>query len=42
MRKLAETALKLGVEIDRSMGKGKIIDEIFGELCEPNLIQPTL
>jgi lysyl-tRNA synthetase, class II len=31
----------LGVEIDKTMAKGKIIDEIFGELCEPNLIQPT-
>jgi len=39
--KLRETAGKLGVEIDRTMAKGKIIDEIFGELCEPNLIQPT-
>jgi len=35
------TADKLGVEIDKTMAKGKIIDEIFGELCEPNLIQPT-
>ena len=39
--KLIETAKKLGVEIDSTMAKGKIIDEIFGELCEPNLIQPT-
>ena len=38
---LIETAKKLGVEIDTTMAKGKIIDEIFGELCEPNLIQPT-
>jgi lysyl-tRNA synthetase class 2 len=30
-----------GLEIDPSMGRGKIIDEIFGEFCEPNLIQPT-
>ena len=29
------------VKIDASMGKGKIIDEIFGEKCEPKLIQPT-
>ncbi len=38
---LAETAGKLGVAVDKTMAKGKIIDEIFGELCEPNLIQPT-
>ncbi len=38
---LAELAKKVGVEIDPSMGKGKLIDEIFGEACEPNLIQPT-
>ncbi len=38
---LAETARKLGVEIDDTMGKGKLIDEIFGETTEPNLIQPT-
>ncbi|MFC2123399.1 lysine--tRNA ligase [Bacteroidota bacterium] len=38
---LKETATSLGVEIDESMGKGKLIDEIFGEKCEPHLIQPT-
>ncbi|MDT8393158.1 MAG: lysine--tRNA ligase [Bacteroidales bacterium] len=38
---LRATATKLGVEIDLSMGKGKLIDEIFGETCEPRLIQPT-
>ncbi len=38
---LAETAKKLHVEIDKSMGKGKLIDEIFGETCESKLIQPT-
>lgn len=38
---LAETARKINVHIDNTMGKGKIIDEIFGEKCEPNLIQPT-
>ena len=32
---------KLGIEIDNSMGKGKLIDEIFGEKCESNYIQPT-
>lgn len=38
---LRQTAEDLKVAVDRSMGKGKIIDEIFGEKCEPNLIQPT-
>lgn len=38
---LRATAAKLGVETDPSMGKGKLIDEIFGETCEPKLIQPT-
>ena len=38
---LRKTAGMLGVEMDETMGKGKIIDEIFGEKCEPNLIQPT-
>jgi len=32
---------KMGIEIDKSMGREKIIDEIFGEKCEPDLIQPT-
>ena len=40
-RELAEAAKKIGVEIDETMGKGKIIDEIFGEKCESNFIQPT-
>jgi lysyl-tRNA synthetase class 2 len=40
-QELIQTAGKLGVEIDESMGKGKLIDEIFGEKCEPKLIQPT-
>ncbi len=38
---LIETCKKLGIETDESMGKGKLIDEIFGEKCEPNFIQPT-
>ena len=38
---LIETADKLHVPIDETMGKGKLIDEIFGEKCEPKLIQPT-
>lgn len=32
---------ELGIEVDDSMGKGKLIDEIFGEKCEGNYIQPT-
>jgi len=36
-----QAAGKLGVEIDDTMGKGKLIDSIFGEKCEPFLIQPT-
>lgn len=40
-KQLRETAAKLQVPLDPSMAKGKIIDEIFGEKCEPNLIQPT-
>ena len=38
---LVETAKKFGVEVDASMGKGKLIDEIFGETAEPKIIQPT-
>jgi lysyl-tRNA synthetase class 2 len=38
---IAEAAKKLGVEVDKSMGRGRLIDEIFGEKCESQLIQPT-
>ena len=38
---LRETAKKLEVPLDNTMAKGKIIDEIFGEKCEPHLIQTT-
>ena len=38
---LIETCKKLEVPFDSSMGKGKLIDEIFGEKCEGNYIQPT-
>ena len=31
----------MNVKVDKSMGRGKLIDEIFGEKCEPKLIQPT-
>ena len=34
-------AQSMGVEVDDTMGKGKLIDEIFGEKCEGNYIQPT-
>ncbi|GIV42158.1 MAG: lysine--tRNA ligase [Vicingaceae bacterium] len=38
---LREVAKQLKVSVDKTMGRGKIIDEIFGEYCEPKLIQPT-
>ncbi len=38
---LREVCKKLNIEIDATMGKGKLIDEIFGEKCEGNYIQPT-
>lgn len=38
---LVEVCKKIGVNVDPSMGKGKLIDEIFGEKCEANYIQPT-
>ncbi len=38
---LRATARQLGVEVDDTMGKGKLIDEIFGEKCEGTYIQPT-
>ena len=38
---LLATCKKLNIETDSSMGKGKLIDEIFGEKCEGLLIQPT-
>jgi lysyl-tRNA synthetase, class II len=38
---LRETCKSLHVDVDASMGKGKLIDEIFGAKCEPLLIQPT-
>ena len=38
---MAAAARKMNIQIDNSMGRGKIIDEIFGETCEPHLIQPT-
>ncbi|MDB4643968.1 lysine--tRNA ligase [Flavobacteriaceae bacterium] len=38
---LRETAKGLGIEVDETMGVGKLIDEIFGEKCEHHYIQPT-
>ncbi len=38
---LRETAKNLGLEVDETMGVGKLIDEIFGEKCEHFYIQPT-
>ncbi|MCF0174030.1 MAG: lysine--tRNA ligase [Bacteroidales bacterium] len=38
---LVETCKKLNVPFDKSMGVGKLIDAIFGEYCEKNLVQPT-
>ena len=38
---LGQVARQLDVPIDRTMAKGKIIDQIFGEKCEPFLVQPT-
>ncbi|OUR92703.1 lysine--tRNA ligase [Flavobacteriales bacterium 34_180_T64] len=38
---LRDAAKGMGVDVDDTMGKGKLIDEIFGEKCEGNYIQPT-
>ena len=38
---LRQACRQLGIETDATMGKGKLIDEIFGEKCEGNYIQPT-
>ena len=38
---LRVTAKNLGIEVDDTMGEGKLIDEIFGEKCEHHYIQPT-
>ena len=38
---LAETCKQLGIEVDDSMGRGKLVDELFSEKVEANLIQPT-
>lgn len=38
---IREICKKLDMEVDESMGKGKLIDEMFGEFCEGTFIQPT-
>jgi lysyl-tRNA synthetase class 2 len=38
---LREVCKKLGMEVDETMGKGKLIDELFGEKCEHHYVQPT-
>ena len=40
-KELYEAAKGMGIDVDDTMGKGKLIDEIFGEKCEGNFIQPT-
>ncbi|GAA4645879.1 lysine--tRNA ligase [Pontixanthobacter gangjinensis] len=41
LKELYDAAKGMGIEVDDTMGKGKLIDEIFGEKCEGNFIQPT-
>jgi len=38
---LRAAAIEMGIEVDNTMGKGKLIDEMFGEKCEGNYIQPA-
>jgi lysyl-tRNA synthetase class 2 len=38
---LFAAAKSMGIDVNETMGKGKLIDEIFGEKCEGNFIQPT-
>lgn len=40
-KELFDAAQSMGITVDNTMGKGKLIDEIFGEKCEGNFIQPT-
>jgi lysyl-tRNA synthetase class 2 len=40
-KELFDAAQSMGIAVDETMGKGKLIDEIFGEKCEGNFIQPT-
>ena len=41
LEEIRKAAIGMGIEVDESMGKGKLIDEIFGEKCEHHYIQPT-
>ena len=41
VEELMSVAERLGVEVNKGMGRGKLIDELFGKTCEPKLIQPT-
>ena len=38
---IRQAAVSMGIDVNDTMGKGKLIDEIFGEKCEGNFIQPT-
>ncbi len=38
---LRDAARQIGIEVDNTMGKGKLIDEIFSEKCEASFVQPT-
>ena len=40
-KEIFEAAKAMGIDVNETMGKGKLIDEIFGEKCEGNFIQPT-
>lgn len=40
-KEIFEAAKNMGIDVDATMGKGKLIDEIFGEKCEGKFIQPT-
>ncbi|MDD4609245.1 MAG: lysine--tRNA ligase [Bacteroidaceae bacterium] len=40
-KEIYDICVKLEMDVDETMGKGKLIDEVFGEFCEGNYIQPT-
>jgi lysyl-tRNA synthetase class 2 len=41
VEEMRKTAKEMGVDVDETMGKGKIIDEFFGEICEGQIVNPT-